>query len=196
LNLHPTRSSVAVYHAFRPKGWEQQKEPLRYKEKTDENVKVCNKFFKDNKGIKEKIGNNEHTFVRNCSTAKVIKLLQQLKFSDLEWDRKYYVEYLQRLFVSGNLNEIDVVLMSNGNWRNRSLVGGQINNLLQGPYPSNGSQYPGDRNFHGDRVQIQIHYVTCLDDDQNKVCNTVAVALYLPQDSRFDMSHIIRGDLL
>jgi len=195
LNLHPTRSSVAQFKRFHPSGWEQQNIPVNDSAAVVRNEVIISKFFNDQNAKEEDIGNTKHKFVRNCDVTKVINLLRQLELDDTDWDSAYFLEYLHRLVTEDRLNNIDVVLMVNGTERRRRFSDGKIDQLMQGPYPADGTRYPGDRNFHNNKVQLQVHIVIYTDKNGNKIGKTTALALYIPEGPQFDMSYVIRGEL-
>ena len=123
----------------------------------------------------------------------MINLLQNLKTQGTGWDSAYFLEYLRRLAVD-RIQSVDVVWMANGVWRERRISDNKIDQLMQGPSPSDGSKYPGDRNFHNNKVQLQVHFVKCVDEKGNENKTTV-LALYIPNEPQLDISYIIREDL-
>ncbi len=198
LDLLPTRASVARYHAFRPHNWETQRIPIPDPAKVDSNVEMINQFFESHNAQEEDVGTARHKFIRGCSVSDVIQnLLQRIDVSGTDWDKSYHIEYLIRLSVAGALQAMDVVLMSCGKWRERSLVeGNKINQLMEGSRTNKEHVvlYPGDSEIHNNRVQLQIHYITCLGDDRAKIQRTTALAFYVPEDSRFNISYIVREE--
>jgi len=107
-----------------------------------------------------------------------------------DWDTAYITEYLERLLLQDNvLPTLDVVFMQEGNLRIRALdSNGKIDELMQGPNP----HYPGDRNIHNDRAQLQIHYIQCQMGGVDTI-KTTALAIYIPNQPEFNLSFIVRG---
>ena len=123
LNLRPTRASVASYRAFRPQGWETQRSPITDKKIVGDNIGFIDEFFKKHTAKTEKIGSTAHTFIRDCAVDDVVKnLLLKLNAYKTDLDLDYYIEYLLRLSIEDVLTRMDVVLMSQGEWRERSLL--------------------------------------------------------------------------
>jgi hypothetical protein len=111
------------------------------------------------------------------------------------------VEYLTRLLLSQQLPSIDVLLMANGVVRDRALAAGyncqgvitQIDNPMQGRTDgarADRDYYPGDEHIHNERPQLQVHFV------RPRGCNiaTTALALYIPEEDRFNLRYVVRDD--
>ena len=98
---------------------------------------------------------------------------------------------------------LDVVWMSQGETRTRghardssgAEIQNQIENLMQGHTPnrspSDHDYYPGDREIHGNRVQLQVHKVQLR--GSNVV--TTALALYVPSEARYDFKYVVRDEM-
>lgn len=199
--LAPTRASVARYREFRPHGWDKQSKPIPNADSVQDNIRVIEDFLRQHQAKEEKVGVTSHTFIRDCDVHEVIEnLLQKLKLEGSGWETSYYREYLVRLAESDLLSTMDVVLMRNGLWRYRSLDGDRINNLMEGRRPQKLTEgqspdYVGDENFRDEnKVQLQIHYVEY--EKEGKKAKTTALALYIPETDRFDMSYIVREESL
>ena len=185
LGLHPTRASVASYRSFQPRDWDMQNIPIANQRVVDENLRHVNKFFRAHNARTENIGGNRHTIIRDCPVNQVIRLLRRINTEGTDWESSYNIEYLERLRIQRRLTSMDVVLMSKGEPRIRSLTdNGRVNNLMEGRNPN----YPGDRNIHNNRVQLQIHHIQC-----RNAFRTTALALYMPDDDKFNLSFVVRG---
>jgi len=189
LGLSPTRSSVANYRKFKPEGWETQRKPVS-PTVVQENKRIIEQFFSSHGARVEKVGSVEHTFIRDCDVRDAIKnLLGKLNLDGTGWESSYYIEYLIRLVESGKLDKMDIVLMSKGDWRKRTFENNEINQLMSG-YSAN---YVGDREFHKERVQLQVHFI---ENKQDETVRTTALALYIPENENFNLSYIVREESL
>jgi hypothetical protein len=191
LGINPTRSSVARFRRFRPAGWEIQTTPISDPLIVQENKTKMDDFFRTHNAHTETIGGTTHLFIRNCPTIDVINLIRDINTIGTNWDSSYFLEYLERLQLQlGVLPSMDVVFMQEGTLRVRALdSNGHIDQLMQG----RSTNYPGDREIHDDKVQLQVHYVQC-QVNQTNTTRTTALALYIPNQPQFDLSFIIRGE--
>jgi hypothetical protein len=189
LDLNPTRSSVAQFYKFKPVGWEVQTDPILDPGAVKQNKELIDGVFK--KAKDEKIGGTTHKMIKNCEITEVLNLLRRLNIDEDIFNLSYFIEYFRRLSTSGKLKSADLVYMNRGEPRERTLLdNGKINQLMQG----RNAKYPGDREFHNDKVQIQFHNVDCIDKDK-KTIPTFAVAIYVPNESAYDMSYVVRGEI-
>lgn len=190
LGINPTRSSVVRYRRFQPVGWEMQRVPISDQHVVELNKSKADSFFGSHAGRTEQIGGTSHLFVMDCPTNEVINLVRDINTSSTDWDTAYITEYLERLLLQDNaLPTLDVVFMQEGNLRIRALdSNGKIDELMQGPNP----HYPGDRNIHNDRAQLQIHYIQCQMGGVDTI-KTTALAIYIPNQPEFNLSFIVRG---
>lgn len=191
LGINPTRSSVARFRRFRPRGWEMQTTPISDQSIVDGNKRKIDSFFRSHHGRAEAIGGTSHLFVRDCPTRDAIALIGEVNTIGTDWDTAYIVEYLERLqFQENVLPHMDVVFMQEGTLRIRALEdNGKINELMQG----RSSNYPGDRNIHDNKVQLQIHCIQCQTNGEDAI-KTTALALYVPNQPQYNLSFIIRGE--
>jgi hypothetical protein len=189
LGLSPTRSSVANFYKFKPEGWKTQRKPVN-PSVVQENINSVKQFFSSHNEKNEKIGSAEHTFIRDCDVRDVItNLLEKLNLDGTGWESSYYVEYLIRLVQSGKLNKMDVVLMRKGGWQERTFENNEINQLMVG----HSSNYVGDREFHEEKVQLQVYFIQKKQDENVK---TTALALHIPKNENFNLSYIVRDESL
>jgi len=200
IGLRPTRTNVANYRQFRSGGWDIQNLVATNRDTAVHNIRVVNDFFQHHSGESHRYGSTEHTMVRNCRTEMVISdLLAHLNTDGTDWENAYNIEYLARLLLGGCLSTIDVLLMSKGEFRNRSHEGGRIVNLMQGrtpgKQPTDPDFYPGDREIHENRVQLQVHLVRLRASGRTGPIESTALALYIPpNDPRYDLHYVIRDD--
>ena len=204
LDLQPTRQNVASYKQFAGRGWDTiQTRIITDPQISERNVQTARAFFEEHGGQVRAYANTEYTLIQDCPTDPVIgELLRQLQTAGTDWDNSYVIEYLSRLFLSGRLPTLDVLLMSKGEERFRSLatdteghvVPNQINNLMQGAThgarPGEREYYPGDEHIHGDRPQLQVHIVR----PGTAQIPVTALALYIPVDERYNMRFVVRAD--
>mgnify|MGYP003393495801 CR=1 FL=1 len=201
--IRPTRQAVASYKQFRGQGWDIQTKVILDPNVAAGNIQAARDFFEGHLGRLQAYGNTEHTLVEGCPTEDVIaELLARVNADGTDWEADYYAEYLARLLVGGQLPTLDVVWMSQGIIRDRSRArtqGGaeienQVDNPMQGPSPNrrpgDADYYPGDRGIHANRVQLQVHQVQLRGSD----VVTTLFALYVPEDARFDLRYVVRGD--
>lgn len=187
LGLNPTRASVARYRRFEPHGWDTQNKPIADPNIVRQNMEMINSFFQRH-STQEIAG--KHTIIRNCPLKDAIELLRGINTNGTDWEASYNIEYLERLLIQGVLSSIDVVLMSKGALRVRSLIeNDMINNLMEG----RNANYLGDREIHNNRVQLQIHYIQCKKGLQ-MLGTTTALAIFIPEDDNLNLSFIVRGD--
>jgi hypothetical protein len=204
LGLRPTRPNVADYKAFRSFGWDIQRKIVTDRTIAGKNVSIVRAFFNKYKGVDLDIANTKHTIIRECSTQTIIEdLLSRVQSEGTDWENSYTKEYLSRLVMGNLLPFMDVILMSQGTPRVRSIakdandheIPGQIDNPMQGrtdgKKPTERDYYPGDENIHNGRPQLQIHLINPRGSD----LVTSIFALYLPADPRFDLRYITRDDV-
>ncbi len=194
LGLRPTRAAVANFRQFRASGWDIQSQVIQDQAIAPMNIEVVRDFFQRHPGEAGRYGNVEHLIVRDCPTEAVIsQLLASLQCDGTDWENEYTSEYLARLLIADTLPSMDVLFMSNGDFRQRTHRDGRVVNLMQGRSPgrrpTDPDFYPGDREIHGDRVHLQVHLLRL----RGTGMETTALALYVPEDdSRYDLGYIIR----
>ncbi len=202
LGIHPTRQSVASYRQFRGRGWDIQSTMIVDPILAGQNVAAVRKFFADNRAVNRDFCGPHHSIVSSCPTDKIISdLLAVVQTPGTDWEPEYTTEFLSRLFLGGKLPAVDVLLMSAGETRTRAHavdsrkneIPDQVENLMQGRNPPAPAPvvYPGDREIHNNRVQLQVHLVKLRGAD----LVTTAFALYVPQEPQFDLWYVVRADL-
>lgn len=188
--LRPTRAMVARYTVFQPRGWRTQNYPIRNQSIVQKNIQHINTFFSSHSAQILRVDNKEHLVVRDCPVQQVVELLASISVDGTRWESYYYRKYLERLKMLNRLAGLDVIYMSKGEDRVRSIEDdGSINQLMQGP----SGNFPGDANFHNGVPQLQIHYVACKVSGKVEFYTT-ALALYIPKDDRYSLSFIVRDD--
>jgi hypothetical protein len=200
LGLRPTRTSIARTKAFKGQGWMVQGRPPMDPQVASNNVKSVRAFFSSRPdAFLRSYGNIEHLAVPSCNPEDVTALLAKMeRTEDEDWDSSYVIEYLERLTLGDRLSEMDVLLMVNGEPRQRTRTSplGSINPMqgrTPGRAPSHPEFYPGDRNIHDGRVQLQVHIVTVRDGkDQPWSDETTALALHVPSDPLYDLGQLVR----
>jgi len=197
--LRPTRPSVARYRGFRGSGWETQRRLGVDAATASRNIGVARRFFTRQPGETRRFGNVEHRVVSACGIETVVAdLLAPMEVEEAAWDKSYIEEYLMRLHLGGVLDGIDVVLMSDGRLRDRSPNEAGAYNPMQGrsPHrePGDADYYPGDENIHDGRLQLQVHLIRMLDANGVPVHSTTALALYVPNEPRYDLRVVVRDE--
>lgn len=196
LGIRPTRTSIArTSAAFRGGVWNVQTRPTTDPQDASSNVRAVRDFFGRRADARPKQygGNLTHLLVPGCEPEAIVALLARISpTEDQDWDSSYVIEYLERLVLSSRLSEMDVLLMSGGQPRDRTKTTlGYINPMqgrTPGRSPSDPASYPGDRNIHEGRVQLQAHIVKVRDGkDRPWSDETTALALYVPPDPRYDL---------
>ena len=194
LGLRPTRTAVANFRQFRASGWDIQNEVIQDQAIASRNVEVVRRFSERHPGKLRTYGNVQHLVVPACNTNDVIsELLARLQSEGTDLDKEYTSEYLARLLLGGVLPTMDVLLMTNGEFRDRAHRDGRVVNLMQGRSPGRAPTdpdfYPGDREIHGGRVQLQVHLLRLRETGTE----TTALALYVPEDDqRYDLRYVVR----
>jgi hypothetical protein len=200
LGLRPTRTNVANFREFRGSGWDIQNRVVEDQAAASLNINIVREFFSRYPGEIRKYGNVEHLVVSPCRTDAVIsELLARLETEGTDWEKAYTDEYLSRLLVGNRLPDIEVLLMSEGNLRERTKRDGRIN-PMQGRSPnrepSDPNYYPGDEYIHGNRVQLQLHLIRLMGDGRRFEVDTTAIALYIPQDDpNYDLRYVVRAEV-
>ncbi|MGG1252986.1 Z1 domain-containing protein [Brevibacillus agri] len=195
LQIKPTRSNVAAARTYYGTGWTIEHKVSISPEITSNNLQVIKRFLTKNNGRIIKFGNVEHLLVRIPAQDALDNLLSKIIFDEnTDWDHPYSTEYLQRLILRKKLDEIDVLLMSKGDFRERTPNGGRIQ-PMQGHSPhrkaSDPDYYPGDEHLHQGRVQLQVHLIRLKDSG----IETTALALYVPLKSQYDMGrHVVPNE--
>jgi hypothetical protein len=201
LGLRPTRANVANIRQFRGCGWVEQNRLIEDHTIASRNIGITREFFQRHAGEVHSYGNVEHKLVRDCNTTAVIsELLAQLETEGTNWDKAYTDEYLSRLYLGNRLPTMDVLWMVKGVFRDRNRLGGGRIALMQGRSPERERTdplfYPGDKGIHGDRVQLQVHFIRLPETGAVPSVETMALALYVPKnDTRFDMRYVMRDDM-
>jgi hypothetical protein len=204
LGLRPTRTMVANFRQFRGGGWDIQNHLVEDQAVALRNIDVVREFFSRHPGQIRKYGNVEHMMVSDCNTGAVIsELLARLHTEGTDWENRYTIEYLARLLLGNRLPVMDVLWMSRGNFRERNpRRNGQINriNPMQGRSPgrdvTDALFYPGDMEIHGDRVQLQVHFIRMRNSNALSSVETNALALYIPRDDpRYDLRYVVRDEV-
>ncbi len=203
--IRPTRQNVAAYRQFRGHGWDIQTTVVLDVAVAQSNVQVVRDFFATHPGSVQRYGNTPHILVDDCPTEDVITdLLVKVDAENTDWETEYNIEYLTRLLMGGQLPRLDVVFMSAGDTRararardvNRNEIENEVDNPMQGPspgrQPGDPDYYPGDRGIHSNRVQLQVHLVQLRGSD---VVTTV-FALHIPDDGRYDLRYVVRGEVV
>lgn len=198
LGLRPTRASIARTKAFKSGEWLIQGRPTTNPQHASSNVGAVRAFFKGRTEARpQQYGPLAHLLVRGCEPESVADLLNDMSPDEgQDWDSSYVIEYLERLTLGSRLSEMDVLLMDEGEVRDRTRTAlGSINPMQgqsPGRSPSDPRFYPGDRNIHGGRVQFQAHIVKVRDGKDRPWSNeTTALALYVPPDPRYDLGQLI-----
>ena len=197
-NLRLTRAEVARSERFSIKGWKEM-QPLIPTSADDpkvvENLQAIEGFIADRQSETLRFGNIEHHIYRNLPLDQVTEMLVSRVEGGKNWDSRYVSEYLRRLQFGGILGNIDVVLMRSNDASYRGYYdNGTVRNLMQGhsPHrtPDDPLYYPGDRNIHNQRPQLQIHRYR-YGEGGHRTCS---LCLFMPKEERFDLSYIVGGE--
>ncbi|MBF8294201.1 MAG: hypothetical protein HW389_746 [Bacteroidetes bacterium] len=204
IGIRPTRQNVANFRQFRSNGWDIQRKIIIDPGLAQQNEQVVRRFFRDHPGQTRAFANTEHRVVENCPTGVVIQeLLATLRSDGTDWENSYTIEYLARLLLGRQLPNLDVLWMANGNTRVRGLARGQndepipnqINNPMQGRTdgrrPEEREYYPGDEHIHNGRPQLQVHMI----QPGESAIVTIALALYIPDEPRYDLRYVVRDEM-
>lgn len=196
LQIKPTRSSVANVRTYKGTGWIIENKLNLKPEVIANNISVSRHFFSRNDASVVRFGNVQHILISSNNPQEVLdNLLSKFSFDEnSDWDHPYAAEYLQRLIIRNRLTEMDVLFMSEGEFRERTPDHGRVQ-PMQGhsPHraPSDPDYYPGDANLHRGRVQLQIHMIRLRDSGKE----TTALALYVPSTDQYDMGrHVVRSE--
>jgi hypothetical protein len=197
--LRPTRQQVADYHAFRGTGWETQSKISLNPDIDKNNIRAIQRFFGKHPGVPKRFGSVEHHLVQDISPSILIsELLSKLDLEGTNWDKSYIEEFLIRLQLGNALRAMDILFMSKGSFRERTVYENNRINPMQGHSPnrkpSDPNYYPGDENIHNNRVQFQVHLIRALKQDGSSLVETTALALYIPDDPQFDLRTVVRGN--
>ena len=190
MGINPTRHNVADYRRFRGNDWDTQRVLIKDGSISASNISMVNQFIQKHPGTRKPYGSTEHTIIEKCPTDKLIlDLLDRVNTTGTNWDNAYTKEYLTRLLLGGRLPCLDVLIMSNGDPRERTEVEGRVN-PMQGRNPN----YLGDEHIHNGRVQFQIHIIRLLNTDSTVIVDkTTAFALYVPMDDpNYDLKYVVR----
>lgn len=196
--LRPTRPQVANFRQFRGHGWEIQRHPSLEPRVARSNVQVADTFRSRLKLAAFPVGNVTHQIASDVDVATVITgLLSHIDAENTDWENSYMIEYLSRLQLGGILQGLDVVVMSQGNFRERTVENDGTISPMQGRSPTRSPNdpqyYPGDDAIHQNRVQLQLHKVRLLGAAPAQAQFTTALAIHIPDDPRFDLRMIVRG---
>jgi hypothetical protein len=195
IGLRPTRASVANYRQFRaePSGWDTQTRVVVNDEIASANLRSVRQFFRSHQTVARSWGGTTHGIIEACPTPVVIsELLARMDTEGTNWDNSYNKEYLTRLLLRGVLPTIQLMFMSDGVTREREVTNGRIQ-----PMSGANANYPGDAKIHGEQPQIQVHIIRPTGPEVAHPIETTALALYLPpNDERFDLGFVVRGDIL
>jgi hypothetical protein len=195
--LRPTRSQVAGARKFLGHGWETQRKLILDKSKAQFNVSLVKQFFKKYPGKVLGYGNVEHSVIAQMPIdTLIVELLSKVNVEGTDWEKSYLVEYLQRLFIGKKLRHLEVLQMSKGEPRERTMLKGGTFNPMQGksPHrvPGDPDYYPGDEHIHNNNVQFQVHIINAREEKDGPLIETTAFALYIPNDPLYDLHIIVR----
>jgi hypothetical protein len=197
--LRPTRPQVAAYREFRSQGWDIQRRVILNPNIASQNVQAAKRFFERHHGELRRFGNVEHLVIPGISPEVMISdLLSKMELEESDWEKSYVEEYLTRLNIGGRLQAMDVLLMSNGQFRERKASDDGRINPMQGrsPHrePGDPDYYPGDEYIHNEQIHLQVHLVGVRESDTHPPVETTALALYIPNDPRYDLRAVVRGN--
>jgi len=193
--LRPTRSSVANSLKFRATGWNTQRRvPINKDHDNEHNIQLLETLVKSGNYEIIKFGSVQHYLIRGESPQKIISnILAKIKMDEMFWHLSYFEEYLTRLFFSGSLQEMDVLIMNKGEFRVRAISPDGGFEPMQGRSvdkdESDPTFYPGDQYIHNDRVQLQLHRIK----PRQHGGDFLALSLYIPERPIFDLNVIVRG---
>lgn len=197
LGLRPTRSQVAGARKFLGHGWETQRKLILDKSRAQDNISVVKQFFRKHQGNAVRFGNVEHFVISQIPVETlIVDLLGRIDVEGTDWEISYLVEYLQRLNIGKKLSHLQVLLMSKGEFRERTMLNGGSFNPMQGKSPHRDPDdidyYPGDEHIHNNKVQFQVHLIRARDIKGGSFTETTALALYIPDDPLYDLHIIVR----
>jgi hypothetical protein len=197
--LRPTRKQVADYRAFRGTGWETQSKISLDPKICRNNIHGIQRFFAKHPGVSKRFGNVEHQLVQDISPSILIsELLSKLDLEGTNWDKSYIEEFLIRLQLGNALRAMDILFMSKGVFRERTVYENNRINPMSGysfgRKPSDPNYYPGDEKIHNNRVQFQVHLIRAFKEDKSVLGETSALALYIPDDPQYDLRTVVRGN--
>ena len=195
--LRPTRPQAARARKFLGHGWETQHKLILDNIKAQYNVSLVKQFFKNYPGKVMKFGNVEHLVVPNIPVETLIsELLTKIDVEGTDWEKSYLVEYLQRLYIGNKLSHLEVLEMSKGEFRERTMLQGGNFNPMQGKSPhrvtGDPDYYPGDEHIHNKKVQFQAHLIRAREEKDGPFIETTALALYIPENPLYDLHIIVR----
>lgn len=196
--LRPTRSQVANYKEFHSAGWDIQRKVIMDPAVGAQNVQAIRNFIANHPGTPRRFGNVEHLVIPNVTPEMIISdLLSNMNLEGSDWDKAYIEEYLTRLRLGNRLQAMDVVIMSGGEFRNRTADAEGNINPMQGRSPNRAPGapefYPGDESINNGQPQLQIHLIRVRETDTRPSIDTSAFALYLPDDQQYDLRMVVRG---
>lgn len=190
MGLRPTRASVARVRTLQTADWMVQGRPPLDPMVAAANVSVARCFFKMSAEARpHQFEGATHTLIPDCPLEEVIDLLEQFQGANVkDWDGQYLIEYLRRLEQQRDDNRtVDVLLMSQGQPRERTAHGGRIN-----PMEGRRARYPGDYNIADGRMQLQLHIVKIRTTRDAPLSNeTAALALYIPPSEEYDLGRFV-----
>ena len=197
--LRPTRHQVADYRQFRSEGWYIQRKVIADAAIADQNLRVVQGFFERQVGELRRYGNVQHLIIPDLDPDILTSdLLSNMDLKDSDWEKSYVEEYLYRLKLGNRLKGVDVLLMSNGTFRDRAASEDNRINPMQGrsPHrePKDPDYYPGDDSIHAERVQIQVHLISVRGTETRPPVDTTALALYIPDNPQYDLRTVVRGN--
>jgi hypothetical protein len=198
MGLRPTRAMVANYRQFGGPGWTIQTQVIEDETVASRNLRLVREFFGRHPGETRRWGTVSHNITEACPTDAIVsELLTSIRTEGSNWDGPYVKEYLERLFIRNVLPTIDVAFMSGGQTRLRTKEANGHINPMQGSNrePSDPDYYPGDRDFHNNRAQFQVHVIRLEGADLSRPVETTAFALYAPPtDPRFG-GFVVRSEI-
>ncbi len=198
IGLRPTRGMVANYRQFGGPGWTVQTQVIEDEAVAASNVLGVREFLARHPGEARRWGTVTHSVIEACPTDAVVsELLARIQTGGTNWDGPYMKEYLERLFVRNDLPTINVVFMSGGQARLRTKEANGHINPMQGSNrePPDPDYYPGDRDFHDNSAQLQVHVIRLEGTNLARPVETTAFALYAPpNDPRF-RAFVVRSEI-
>lgn len=186
----PTRPNVATVKNFNINKWFINRRPVSDETVAMENINTCKKFFSENQAETIMFGRIEHKIVRDCSPSYVVERLikKVLCWEGTDWNLSLILDLFNKLERTGLFNGIDVVWIGVNEDRERTFIDGVVGRLFQGRsqnrLPDDPLYYPGDENIHGNRPQLQVHFIspTQRSTGISKNIKVVLFALYIPEE--------------
>jgi hypothetical protein len=196
--FRPTRTTVASTTKVKYDHWIVQSKIELEVGLVEKNMKVVEEFFEQVNVFDQDFGGTKHFLANDCKLMDVYKNLVSKLSQNHQVDESLSTikTILPRVLRANIEQKIDIIFINKRELRERTYKNDKINQLMQG----HNKKYVGDRYLFNDpnvninEFQLQIHIIQPKSEDKKVLIKeTVALALYIPDEIRESLGRLVRS---